>query len=87
MLNHQILEALHGVRNRQIPWHKKASLFMALGSLGLIEPGREKKPIASTRVGLDIAVLSDFGRSEFERLKGREHQPDWDSYQHAVYGV
>lgn len=87
MLNYQVLEELHQVRNRQIPWHKNAARFAALRVLGLIERGREKRPVASSRIGAEIAVLSALGRSEFERLRRCELEADWDRYQRAGYGT
>lgn len=76
-LNIEVLEELHHVCTRQVPWHKKASVFTRLWTLGLIAPAQQRPASASGRASVKIAVLSELGKAEFERLKRLEAGSDW----------
>lgn len=85
--NHQALVALHEVRNRQIPWHKKAKLFGTLQKLGLVAFAHQKTLSNPDRPKVTIAVLTDKGRDELERLSRLMDCPEWIVDRHLRYMV
>lgn len=85
--NYQALVALHEVRNRQIPWHKKATLFGTLKKLGLVAFADQKTLSNPDRPKVTIAVLTDKGRSELDRLSRLTNCPEWIVHKHLKYIV
>ncbi|CAB3743591.1 hypothetical protein LMG3441_06012 [Achromobacter kerstersii] len=70
---------------RQIPWVKKAKTFSQLRSLNLLIVARQRVASGSGRPDVEIAALSERGKSEFERLIRREEGDDWTAYGRAPY--
>ncbi len=83
--NRDVLVELRQVRMRQIPWVKKAATFSQLRSLNLVTAARQRAAFGSGRPDVEIAALSEPGKSEFERLRRREECDDWTAYGRAPY--
>lgn len=76
--NGAVLEALRLALYRQIPWHKRPAMFTRLRSQGLIEI-IDQKPPPSTKFlpTLQIAVLTDKGQKEIQRIEASLHVAGW----------
>src|SRR6185312_4005902 len=72
--NEAVLEALRRVQYRQVPWARRPGVFEYLRGLGLMETVRQRTvaPGAGFHAPVDIAVLTDRGRAEFNRLAREE---------------
>lgn len=77
MSNQQVLKALHDVRVRQIPWHKQKPLFAALREFGLVVPAGQLSQSNPDRPTVLIAVLTELGRQEFDRLSRSQRAAQW----------
>ncbi|WP_322104384.1 hypothetical protein [Paraburkholderia sp. J41] len=76
--NGAVLEALRLVLYRQIPWHKRPAVFTALRSQGLIEAIDQKPPLGAKFLpALQIAVLTDKGQREIQRIEASMHVDGW----------
>jgi len=77
--NEAVLEALRRVQYRQVPWAKRPGVFEYLRGLGLMETVRQRTvaPGAGFHAPVDIAVLTDKGRAEFNRLARDERMLTW----------
>ncbi|QBR01153.1 hypothetical protein [Paraburkholderia pallida] len=76
--NRAVLEALRLALYRQIPWHKRPPIFTSLRSQGLIQT-IDQKPPPSTKFlpTLQIAILTDKGQKEIERIEASTHVSGW----------
>lgn len=77
--NEAVLEALRRVQYRQVPWARRPGVFEYLRGLGMMETVRQRTvaPGAGFHAPVDIAVLTDKGRAEFNRLAREERSLDW----------
>ena len=77
--NEAVLEALRRVQYRQVPWAKRPGVFEYLRGLGLMETVRQRTvaPGAGFHAPVDIAVLTEKGRAEFNRLAREERALNW----------
>ncbi|WP_206952614.1 hypothetical protein [Trinickia acidisoli] len=77
--NEAVLEALRRVQYRQVPWAKRPGVFEYLRRLGLMETVRQRTvaPGAGFHAPVDIAVLTEKGRAEFNRLAREERALTW----------
>jgi hypothetical protein len=77
--NEAVLEALRRVHHRQVPWARRPGVFGYLRGLGLMETTRQRTvaPGAGFHAPVDIAVLTERGRAEYERLAKEERSLDW----------
>lgn len=85
--NGKVLEQLTQVRNRQIPWFKNASVFVNLKALGLLGSRLQQAGSGTGRPHVEIAVLTDLGRAEFERLKRLENKTGWADFWRSTYDL
>jgi hypothetical protein len=76
--NGAVLAALRLALHRQIPWHKRPAIFTLLRSLGLIQTV-DQKPPPSTKFlpTLQIAILTDKGQKEIQRIEASTRVPGW----------
>lgn len=76
--NGAVLEALRLALYRQIPWHKRPAIFTSLRSQGLIHTV-DLKPPPSTKYlpTLQIAILTDKGQKEIQRIEASKHVFGW----------
>jgi len=76
--NGTVLEALRLVLHRQIPWHKRPAILTSLHSQGLIQ-GVDDKPPPNAKYlpPLKIAILTDKGQKEIERIEASKHLAGW----------
>ena len=76
--NGAVLEALRLALHRQIPWHKRPAIFTPLRAQGLIQTF-DQKPPPSTKFlpSLRIAVLTDKGQKEIQRIEASMHVAGW----------
>ena len=76
--NGTVLEALRLVLYRQIPWHKRPVILASLHSQRLIQ-SVDHKPPADARYlpPLRIAILTDKGQKEIERIEASKHLAGW----------
>jgi hypothetical protein len=76
--NGAVLEALRLALHRQIPWHKRPAIFTLLRSQGLIQT-IDQKPPPSTKYlpTLQIAILTDKGQREVQRIEASKHVSGW----------
>ncbi|MGF6771148.1 hypothetical protein P3T18_003627 [Paraburkholderia sp. GAS199] len=77
--NEAVLEALRRAQYRQVPWARRPGVFQYLRSLGLMDTVRQRTvaPAPGFHAPVDIAVLTDRGRAEFERLAHDERSISW----------
>ncbi len=77
--NEAVLEALRRVQYRQVPWARRPGVFEYLRGLGLMETVRQRTvaPGAGFHAPVDIAVLTEKGRAEFNRLAREERALNW----------
>lgn len=68
VLNMELRQTLELVRLRQIPWHKNKHAFAKLQAEGLIEPAPQKTVSESAWPSPVIAVLTDLGKLELDRM-------------------
>ena len=85
--NEAVLEALRRVQYRQVPWAKRPGVFEYLRGLGLMETARQRTvaPGAGFHAPVDIAVLTDRGRAEFNRLAREERAQTWTDARTSEY--
>jgi len=85
--NEAVLEALRRAQYRQVPWAKRPGVFEFLRSLGMMDTVRQRTvaPAPGFHAPVDIAVLTDRGRSEFNRLARDERSLDWEARRARVY--
>ena len=85
--NEAVLEALRRVQYRQVPWAKRPGVFEYLRGLGLMETVRQRTvaPGAGFHAPVDIAVLTDKGRAEFNRLAREERALSWTNARSGEY--
>lgn len=85
--NEAVLEALRRVQYRQVPWAKRPGVFEYLRGLGLMETARQRTvaPGAGFHAPVDIAVLTDRGRAEFNRLAREERAQSWTDVRTSEY--
>jgi hypothetical protein len=85
--NEAVLEALRRAQYRQVPWAKRPGVFQYLRSLGMMDTVRQRTvaPAPGFHAPVDIAVLTDVGRSEFARLARDERSLDWDARRVCIY--
>src|SRR6202012_2968840 len=77
--NEAVLEALRRGPYRQVPWARRPGGFQYLRALGLMDAVRPRTvaPAPGFHAPVDIAVLTDRGRAEFERLAHSERWLSW----------
>jgi hypothetical protein len=79
--NGAVLEALRLALYRQIPWHKRPAIFTSLRSQGLIGIIDQKPPLGTKFLPtLQIAVLTDKGQKEIQRIEASMHVSGWLDY-------
>src|SRR5690242_17269707 len=85
--NEAVLEALRRVQYRQVPWARRPGVFEYLRGLGLMETVRQRTvaPGAGFHAPVDIAVLTDRGRAEFNRLAREERAQTWTDARTSEY--
>lgn len=86
--NEAVLEALRRVQYRQVPWARVPKVFQYLRSIGLMDIVRQRTvaPAPGFHAPVDIAVLTDRGRAEFNRLAREERAlQQWDTQRVADY--
>jgi hypothetical protein len=85
--NEAVLEALRRAQYRQVPWAKRPKLFNQLLALGLLELARQRTvaPAPGFHAPVDIAVVTERGKSEFSRLSRHERALDWDAHRSERY--
>jgi hypothetical protein len=85
--NEAVLEALRRVQYRQVPWAKRPGVFEYLRGLGLMETVRQRTvaPGAGFHAPVDIAVLTERGRAEFNRLAREERGLAWTDAKASEY--
>lgn len=85
--NEAVLEALRRVQYRQVPWAKRPGVFEYLRGLGLMETVRQRTvaPGAGFHAPVDIAVLTEKGRAEFNRLAREERALSWTDTKAGEY--
>lgn len=84
--NDAVLEALHLVQYRQIPWHKRPAVLTSLRGLGLIDTARQQPPVDVRYFSpVHIAVLSEHGKRELLRLEALSRSKDWEQERLADY--
>lgn len=82
-----VLSELESIRLRQIPWHKKPTVFNTLSSLGLVEVAQQRNAVSSSRPSTRIVVLTKLGLTELIRLKSRSHENSWRTMRVSVYAL
>jgi len=76
--NEAVLEALRRAQLRQVPWAKRPQVFEFLREMGLLELVRQRTAAApGYHSPVDIAVLTEIGKSEIERLERNERSSHW----------
>jgi hypothetical protein len=76
--NGAVLEALRLALYRQIPWHKRPAIFTLLRSQGLIQTVAQKPPPSTKYLPpLQIAILTDKGQREIQRIEASRHVSGW----------
>ncbi|WP_395065058.1 hypothetical protein [Paraburkholderia silvatlantica] len=76
--NGAVLEALRLALYRQIPWHKRPAIFTALRAQGLIQTVAQTPPPSTKSLPtLQIAVLTDKGQREIQRIEASKHVSGW----------
>ncbi|QGZ61725.1 hypothetical protein [Paraburkholderia acidisoli] len=87
--NEAVLEALRRVQYRQVPWARVPKVFPYLRDLGLMDIVRQRTvaPAPGFHAPVDIAVLTDRGRAEFNRLSRDERAVEWSTLRVADYVV
>ncbi|MDE1184611.1 hypothetical protein [Paraburkholderia sp.] len=85
--NEAVLEALRRAQYRQVPWARRPGVFGYLRALGLMETVRQRTvaPAPGFHAPVDIAVLTDRGRAEFQRLARDERSLTWDAHRTNEY--
>jgi hypothetical protein len=86
--NEAVLEALRRVQYRQVPWPRRPRAFEFLRTCGLLETARQRTASApGYHAPVDIAVLTELGKAEVERLERSERTMGWTDLRAAVYAV
>ena len=76
--NGAVLEALRLALYRQIPWHKRPAIFTSLRAQGLMQIVEQKPPIGAKYLApLQIAILTDKGQKEIQRIEASMHVAGW----------
>jgi hypothetical protein len=76
--NEAVLEALRRAQLRQVPWAKRPQVFEFLRGTGLLELVRQRTAAApGYHSPVDIAVLTELGKTEIDRLERSERSSDW----------
>ncbi|CAD6560039.1 hypothetical protein LMG27952_07021 [Paraburkholderia hiiakae] len=76
--NGAVLEALRLALYRQIPWHKRPAIFTSLRSQGLIQTVDQRTPPNATYLpAFQIAILTDKGQREIQRIEASKHISGW----------
>lgn len=76
--NGAVLEALRLALHRQIPWHKRPAIFTWLRSQGLIQTVDQKPPPSAKYLPAhQIAILTDKGQKEIQRIEASKHVSGW----------
>jgi hypothetical protein len=83
--NEMVLDALHRVLYRQIPWHKRPATFSSLRAVGLIEPVRQRAAVGAREPASDIAMVTERGRAEIDRLERCRSLSNWGHERFADY--
>ncbi len=85
--NEAVLEALRRAQYRQVPWARRPNVFSHLRDHGLLELVRQRTvaPAPGFHAPVDIAVVTERGKSEFNRLSREERSMDWDLIRSIPY--
>lgn len=76
--NGAVLDALRLALYRQIPWHKRPPIFTSLRSQGLIQTVDQKPPPSAQYLpAFQIAILTDKGQKEIQRIEASKHVSGW----------
>lgn len=87
--NEAVLEALRRALFRQVPWARRPGVFSHMRDLGLLELVRQRTvaPAPGFHAPVDIAVVTERGKSEFARLARDERAMDWDLRRTTPYSL
>ncbi len=84
--NETVLEALRRAQLRQVPWAKRPEAFEFLREMGLLELVRQRTAAApGYHSPVDIAVLTEIGKAEIDRLERNERSPRWSDVRVGDY--
>src|ERR1700722_10770314 len=84
--NEAVLEALRRAQLRQVPWVKRPPVFEFLRTLGFLETVRQRTAAApGYHSPVDIAVLTEAGKVEIERLERTERATQWNDIRTVNY--
>jgi hypothetical protein len=84
--NEAVLEALRRIQYRQVPWPRRPRVFEFLRSCGLLETARQRTASApGYHAPVDIAVLTEMGKAEVERLERAERGMMWSDMRTVIY--
>lgn len=76
--NEAVLEALRRAQLRQVPWAKRPQVFEFLREMGLLDTVRQRTAAApGYHSPVDIAVLTEIGKAEIDRLERSERSAQW----------
>ena len=80
-----MFEALRLALYRQVPWHRRPTVFSQLRRCGLIAPVPQQLSVDARPPAIDIAQLTARGREEIARLERERGTARWDAIRHADY--
>lgn len=84
--NEAVLEALRRAQYRQVPWPKRPRVFEFLRTSGLLETIRQRTASApGYHAPVDIAVLTELGKAEIDRLERCERSAEWTAHRTSDY--
>jgi hypothetical protein len=83
--NEAVLDGLHLALFRQVPWHKRPTIFSALHKIDLIRPVRQQLAVGARYPAFDIAAITERGRAEVDRLERCQRTAAWEVERHADY--
>ena len=84
--NEAVLEALRHAQLRQVPWAKRPQVFEFLRETGLLELVRQRTAAApGYHSPVDIAVLTETGKAEIDRLERSERSAHWQDAREGDY--
>jgi len=84
--NEVVLDALRHVQLRQVPWAKRPQIFEFLRDMGLLDTVRQRTAATpGYHSPVDIAVLTDTGKAEIDRLERHERSAQWSAQRIVEY--
>lgn len=84
--NEVVLEALRRVQLRQVPWAKRPHIFEFLREMGLLDTARQRTAATpGYHSPVDIAILTENGKAEIDRLERDERSALWSAQRVVEY--